>query len=77
MLALLASANTPLRAKEICEVTEEAADHRHVETLRMRLKRMVGVSGWPSRPGGCSRWPMAFAHLIGADQAGSSPRRAW
>jgi hypothetical protein len=41
VLALLASANTPLRAKEICEVTEEAADHRHVETLRMRLKRMV------------------------------------
>jgi hypothetical protein len=41
VLALLTSANTPLRAKEICEVTEEAADHRHVETLRMRLKRMV------------------------------------
>lgn len=41
VLALLASANTPLRAKEICEVTQEAADHRHVETLRMRLKRMV------------------------------------
>ncbi|MBC9731091.1 hypothetical protein [Streptomyces sp. TRM68367] len=41
VLALLASANTPLRAKEICEVTQEAADHRHVETLRMRLNRMV------------------------------------
>ncbi|WP_262699573.1 MULTISPECIES: hypothetical protein [Streptomyces] len=41
VLALLASANTPLRAKEICERLEEVADHRHVETLRMRLKRMV------------------------------------
>ncbi|MFF5147916.1 hypothetical protein ACFY6U_50810 [Streptomyces sp. NPDC013157] len=41
VLALLASANTSLRAKEICEVTEEVADNRHVETLRMRLKRMV------------------------------------
>jgi chromosome segregation ATPase len=41
VLALLARVNTPLRAKEICEVTEEVADHRHVETLRMRLKRMV------------------------------------
>ncbi|WP_329536958.1 hypothetical protein OG568_51180 (plasmid) [Streptomyces sp. NBC_01450] len=39
--ALLASAGTPLRAKEICEVTQEAADHRHAETPRMRLKRMV------------------------------------
>jgi hypothetical protein len=41
VLALLASVNTPLRAKEICERLEAVADHRHVETLRMRLKRMV------------------------------------
>lgn len=41
VLALLASADGPLRAKEICERLEEVADHRHVETLRMRLKRMV------------------------------------
>ncbi|GFH38990.1 winged-helix domain-containing protein [Streptomyces pacificus] len=49
VLALLASADTPLRAKEICERLEEAADHRHVETLRMRLKRMVR-RGWPAEP---------------------------
>ncbi|MFF7987215.1 hypothetical protein ACFZDK_50475 [Streptomyces sp. NPDC007901] len=77
VLALLASANTSLRAKEICEVTEEVADNRHVETLRMRLKRWCAVSGWPSRPGACSRWPTAFAHPIGPDKAGSSLRRAW
>jgi hypothetical protein len=41
VLALLASADGPLRAKEICERVEVVADHRHVETLRMRLKRMV------------------------------------
>ncbi|MCZ0994900.1 hypothetical protein O1L44_19685 [Streptomyces noursei] len=41
VLALLTNTNTPLRAKEICEQVEGAVDHRHVETLRMRLKRMV------------------------------------
>ncbi|MEV0925287.1 winged-helix domain-containing protein [Streptomyces spongiicola] len=49
VLALLASADTPLRAKEICERLEEVADHRHVETLRMRLKRMVR-RGWLAEP---------------------------
>lgn len=36
VLALLASTDAPLRAKQICEQVEETVDHRHIETLRMR-----------------------------------------
>jgi hypothetical protein len=49
VLALLASTDAPLRAKQICEQVEGRADHRHVETLRMRLKRMVR-RGWLDEP---------------------------
>lgn len=49
VLAAVASANGPLRAKEICEQVEDVVDHRHIETLRMRLKRMVR-SGWLVEP---------------------------
>lgn len=49
VLAVLARADAPLRAKQICEQVEETVDHRHVETLRMRLKRMVG-RGWLEEP---------------------------
>ncbi|WP_330351230.1 hypothetical protein [Streptomyces sp. NBC_00582] len=62
VLALLASANASLRAKEICEVTEEVADHRHVETLRMRLKRMVRGE-WLAEP---PRGPFAVADGVRA-----------
>lgn len=41
VLAVLASTDAPLRAKQICERVGETVDHRHIETLRMRLKRMV------------------------------------
>ncbi|MGD3109427.1 hypothetical protein [Streptomyces sp. YGL11-2] len=49
VLAFLAGANGPLRAKELCEAVEETVDHRHIETLRMRLKRMVR-RGWLDEP---------------------------
>ncbi|WP_328383174.1 hypothetical protein OHS81_06150 [Streptomyces sp. NBC_00400] len=49
VLALLARTDVPLRAKQICEQTGETVDHRHIETLRMRLKRMVR-HGWLDEP---------------------------
>lgn len=64
-------------------MAQEAADHRHVETLRMRMKGMVRDE-WPAEPsrglfgladGGVERGPGTPALLLDSRRAHAAGRR--